>query len=224
MGNCFGADAAKNREVIFFGDPDIGGALGLDEPTCSESGGGCTDEPPPIPPATSGASEEENGGGVDENEDDSQTEDANMQSPPVVQFRRSSIAKPPDAMWSPDMGTPEMRTGWAWKQGHRIKSWKKRYFVLYEGTLKYYVKYDADTGMAKNEKDSLNLKNYVFGILPDMDNKIYIKPDQENKDAIVQDKDLLLDFFEMDGYEPDVECHRWTKAITQHILYANKNL
>jgi hypothetical protein len=177
----------------------------------------------------------------------------------VTKFRRSSTQRPPDAMWTADMGKPQMKTGWAWKQGHMYKSWKKRYFVLYEGTLKYYAKYDDATGKAKNEKDSLFLKNYVFGVLPDMGNKIYIKPDKDASDGVTKDKDLLVDFYEEDGCEPEVlfystvvccflsppslhppspnhvfflppksspssptqeECHTWTKALSQHILYA----
>jgi len=122
----------------------------------------------------------------------------------VTKFRRQSTQKPPDAMWTADMGKPQMKTGWAWKQGHMYKSWKKRYFVLYEGTLKYYAKYDEATGKAKNEKDSLFLKNYVFGVLPDMGNKIYIKPDKEAAAGVSKDKDLLVDFYEEDGCEPEV--------------------
>lgn len=138
----------------------------------------------------------------------------------VTKFRRSSTQRPPDAMWTADMGKPQMKTGWAWKQGHMYKSWKKRYFVLYEGTLKYYAKYDDATGKAKNAKDSLFLKNYVFGVLPDMGNKIYIKPDKEASAGVSKDKDLLVDFYEEDGCEPEEECHTWTKALSQHILYA----
>jgi len=135
-------------------------------------------------------------------------------------FRRSSVARPPDAIWQPDMGKPAMKTGWAWKQGHMYKNWKKRYFVLYEGTLKYYADYDESTGKAKSIKDSVVLKDYVFGVLPDMGNKIYIKPDKEVAN-VAKEKDLLLDFYEADGVEPEEECHDWTKALSQHILYAN---
>lgn len=129
----------------------------------------------------------------------------------------SGQSAPDPKLWNPKMGTPAMKTGWARKQGHMYKSWKKRYFVLYEGILKYYDKYEETTEKPKGEKGAIRLKGYVFGIIGG-GHKLYIQPTSE---SLERDKDLLLDFVDEDGYIPGEEMGEWEIALSQHILYSN---
>jgi len=50
---------------------------------------------------------------------------------------------------------PTVRKGWMMKEGHIVKNWKKRHFVLEEGVLIYY-----EDESCSNEKGRLRVKDF----------------------------------------------------------------
>jgi hypothetical protein len=56
--------------------------------------------------------------------------------------------------------TPPLKTGDLWKLGHKLKTWKKRYFVLESGVLKYYACRDSTS----LQNRPINLRDLVTSI------------------------------------------------------------
>lgn len=60
----------------------------------------------------------------------------------------------PEGTMGPD-GKPLVKKGWMLKEGHVVKNWKKRHFVLENGVLVYYEKENN-----VNEKGRIYVKDY----------------------------------------------------------------
>ena len=54
-----------------------------------------------------------------------------------------------------------VKVGWLLKQGHVIRNWKKRWFVLDKGVLRYYVKPLDEEPFGDGLKGEMILENYV---------------------------------------------------------------
>jgi hypothetical protein len=61
---------------------------------------------------------------------------------------------------------PLMKTGWLKKQGHMIKNWKERFFILNYGILQCYENNGQDKqGVAETPKGKVNLKNAMVMVV-----------------------------------------------------------
>jgi hypothetical protein len=54
-----------------------------------------------------------------------------------------------------------VKVGWLSKQGHVVKNWKKRWFVLQEGVLRYYTHPLQEAPFGRGLKGEMTLENYV---------------------------------------------------------------
>lgn len=63
---------------------------------------------------------------------------------------------------------PPMLTGWLEKQGRIVKNWKKRFFVLDSGYLRYYDKSFSSAPFGKDLKGSVVLQSYEVHSMIDM--------------------------------------------------------
>jgi len=54
-----------------------------------------------------------------------------------------------------------VKMGWLSKQGHVVKNWKKRWFVLEKGVLRYFVKPMGQVPYGEGLKGEMILENYV---------------------------------------------------------------
>jgi len=121
---------------------------------------------------------------------------------------------------------PTMKHGWAKKRGHNVPTWKKRFITLYEGTLKYYDKYDEVMGTVKGLKGELKLAGYTIhtDTIPSSHESLspcmlYLEPTVGEKTSLANpgdEKDLLIDF--SDG--TIVEVSEWKNSLQLHIEYA----
>lgn len=103
---------------------------------------------------------------------------------------------------------PIPKEGYLMKEGHQVKNWKKRYFVLTEGKLTYYVEYKE--GKYINEKGKLDLIDYmVMKGFHGNDNRTILL--QHNKD---KSKDFVLEAHNSD------DRILWDHALRAHISYA----
>ena len=105
--------------------------------------------------------------------------------------------------------TPSKMVGWLRKEGHFIKSWKDRYFVLLDGTLKYYVSSKEDPPYGETEKGSFELKGSTINY-PYNNSAIVIKLCGKMKSTAL----LVHSQNEMDAVS-------WATSIRQHIAFAN---
>jgi hypothetical protein len=127
------------------------------------------------------------------------------------------------------MQIPDMKTGWLLKQGHILRNWKKRFFVLNYGILTYY---DDDNvannkGVSETSKGKINLKNAQVtivvaddsattttggGKLTDIEQRICIQENNNNNNKLIvqmKNKD---------------EKKEWFDALKRHVVYANEYL
>lgn len=113
---------------------------------------------------------------------------------------------------------PDLTTGWLKKQGHMVKNWKKRFFVLSYGVIKYYEKNGQESrGSGENELGSVELKGATCKVVinSDLGGK---NPAKDYRLSVVQasGKELLVEA------ESTVEKNAWFDAIKKHIIYANQ--
>ena len=94
------------------------------------------------------------------------------------------------------------------KEGHNVKNWKKRYFVLSAGKLVYFV--ELYKGQPTNEKGRVNLQEYIVikGFTGKNGTSIMLSHKTDAR------KDYLLEAG--DGNERS----QWEGAIKAHIQYA----
>lgn len=110
---------------------------------------------------------------------------------------------------------PPICTGYLTKLGHLIKSWKKRYFILEMGRLKYYEKQSSDSSF-------LGIKQKGCMVLTNVQLQESEQENEKDSDIINQiylihidsGKDLLL---AADDYR---DAQRWKEALREHILFA----
>ena len=114
----------------------------------------------------------------------------------------------PDKTW--DLSKePLKKFGHHLKEGHVVKNWKKRFFVLEKGHLAYFVDVDK-RGVGSEEKGRLRLNEYMLiqGFSGKSQKAILLSHKTDNT------KDFL---FECGVDEDRME---WESAIKDHIDYA----
>jgi hypothetical protein len=111
------------------------------------------------------------------------------------------------------MATPPSHTGWLKKQGHVVRNWKRRFFVLERGRISYF---DSDK-QGSALKGSLCLEN--------VDMRISNSSDGGDKNAdcriylidLSVGKDLLL------IADTAVEAIIWKEALSSNIDFAKSS-
>lgn len=116
---------------------------------------------------------------------------------------------------------PDMKTGWLLKQGHLVKNWKRRFFVLNYGVLTYYEQDNIASrkGVVDVPKGKINLKNATVVVLvkDEVGGGGRVKDSQERLSVTDASNDVLI--VQMQSAE---EKKDWFEAIRKHILYANE--
>ena len=116
------------------------------------------------------------------------------------------------------MTSPQLLTGWLQKQGHFVRNWKKRFFVLEMGRLQYFEKKSPKEGppYGVNSKGCI-LMTHIELQEPDVDeansedaNKIYLMDTESGKDLLVAASDYK-------------ECQIWKETLQAHIRFARFN-
>ena len=116
------------------------------------------------------------------------------------------------------MSSPPLMTGWLQKQGHFVRNWKKRFFVLEMGRLQYFEKRSPKEGppYGVNSKGCILMKHIELQE-PDVDerhsedaNKIYLMDTETGKDLLVAANDYN-------------ESQMWKEALQAHIRFARFN-
>jgi hypothetical protein len=98
---------------------------------------------------------------------------------------------------------PAKKTGMLMKQGHLVKNWKNRYFVLEKGVLTYY-----DNSTMKDKKGDLSLKNTQLIV----DNTL-VRIESREGANVKGHTELVLDIkFENERLD-------WMKAFNDHVKY-----
>jgi hypothetical protein len=122
--------------------------------------------------------------------------------PPPPEDKSASVKK--ESAKAPGIVEPESKQGFLNKQGRgAVKSWKKRWFVLEKGSLRYFV--DADK---KDQKGEVLLQGMVART---GDTYIYVEANVDGAD-----KDVILDV------NLDADRQSWLECIQKHIDFANK--
>jgi len=106
---------------------------------------------------------------------------------------------------------PKRKVGFLMKQGHQVKNWKRRFFVLFQGKLTYFVdrsKKEKDAGV--DEKGKLLLHDYV--IIKGFTGKKNLSILLSHKSS--PEKDYLIE-----ASSPE-ERAEWDSALMIHIKFA----
>lgn len=116
---------------------------------------------------------------------------------------------------------PSIKTGMLKKQGHLIKNWKSRYFILNYGVMCYYESNAAEkTGGKEQPKGKIVLKNAsVAVVLSDEITGKQLSATEYRIQVIDQENNKLL--LEMKSIQ---ERKEWFDAIKKHIEYARDYL
>jgi hypothetical protein len=104
---------------------------------------------------------------------------------------------------------PPLKKGMILKQGHVVKNWKSRFFVLEKGVLTYFESQTANPPYGNNKKGEVILKGLTIEVKKTF---VYLNSMQENKNSVA----LLLDI------KYPNERDEWVEAIQSHIDYINK--
>lgn len=136
----------------------------------------------------------------------------------VLQTRNAHIASLKTLVQIPDM-----KTGWLQKQGHMVKNWKRRFFVLNYGVLAYYEQDSVANhrGVAEAPKGKVNLKGATITV---------VTPDEvsERGKKAAEVSDLRLCVADVSGVKLYLqgksrdEKKEWFDALRRHVLYANE--
>ncbi len=147
-----------------------------------------TPTPVPVPAPTPAAStstpakDEDSASSVDDGE-----------TPEEIQTRSTAAVK----------SAPPKKTGMMYKQGHVVKNWKNRYFVLEDGVLTYY-----DNISMKSKKGHLHLKGVKMVV-----DKTFIRLNKADKKSHSGHEQLVLEI------KYPNEHDEWVDAIVKHIEY-----
>lgn len=105
---------------------------------------------------------------------------------------------------------PPPKMGFMMKEGHVVRNWKKRQFVLEAGNLTYYADASPSPPYGVGEKGRLNLAEYK--IAPGFTGKL-------NKNILLQHKtDVSRDLL-VEAESPYVR-DEWEASFLQHIQFA----
>jgi len=99
---------------------------------------------------------------------------------------------------------PDKKKGYILKQGHVIKNWKNRFFILDEGVLTYYESSTPNAPYGVNKKGELKLNDITV-----TDNKSLVTLSTRGRGAA----DLVLEI------KYPNEREEWVAAIRQHVDY-----
>lgn len=138
-------------------------------------------------------------------------ESSTLPSPPPTTSPEVSSPPPPQTTKPPSSLPPKPHSGWLTKQGHLIRNWKRRYFTLDGGVLKYFVAENLS-----DLKGELPLKNMMV-IQPEA-NRILLQvqpgavfPENEPKPS-----DLLMES------SSAADAAVWVRVLNEHIQHANR--
>jgi hypothetical protein len=114
---------------------------------------------------------------------------------------------------------PLMKTGWLKKQGHMIKNWKERFFILNYGILQYYENNGQDKqGVAEAPKGKVNLKNATVTVVLNDENGKQLDSDYRLLITESNGQKLLLQM------KASQDRKEWFESIRKHIEYAKEYL
>lgn len=103
---------------------------------------------------------------------------------------------------------PNTIKGFLMKEGHEVKNWKKRYFVMELGVMKYYVSPLHHYPYGEELKGELNLAGYEVAVV-NRQGRIHLKH------ASGHFKEMMLECGEVQLVTV------WLQALDEHIAYAN---
>jgi hypothetical protein len=143
-------------------------------------------------------------------------------APAVVEAATPPSPKPVSAPASPKpapapvspakpTGPPALKKGMILKEGHVIRNWKNRFFVLEKGKLAYFENQKADYPYGVTQKGEVSLKGVSVSV-----NKNIVSLNTKNE----QGKEVLA--LNLDIKYPN-EREEWVAAIQEHIAYINGN-
>lgn len=106
------------------------------------------------------------------------------------------------------MNCPPLKAGFLKKQGHLVRNWQNRFFVLDMGMLRYYEKESRDKkgGTGEGLKGSMALAGTI--VKCEGADRIYIAGLQ--KDLLVQAEDKQ-------------QCDSWFNELCRHVKFADEN-
>jgi hypothetical protein len=140
----------------------------------------------------------------------------------VTKTRQLSVIKDLTAI-------PDLTTGWLRKQGHVRKNWKRRFFVLSYGVLRYYEKNGQEgRGSGENELGAVDLKNATVKVVVNSEISSVGRTSSSSVGGKDSGKDCRLSVVSGAGKdllveaESQAEKNAWFDAVKAHILYANK--
>lgn len=113
-------------------------------------------------------------------------------------------AAPVVAITSQEIKVPDMKKGYMLKQGHVVKNWKNRFFVLEEGMLTYYESSTANAPYGVNKKGEMSLRDVTVS-----DSKTFVTLSSRGKNGA----DLVLEI------KYPNEREEWIAAIRQHAAW-----
>lgn len=111
-----------------------------------------------------------------------------------------------------DANAPAMCQGYIKKQGHVVRNWKRRYFVLRDGVLAYYESPDPFPPYGKKKKGEIVLKGYKVTSSTSINLYVYC----DDAASTGEDKDMHLET------ENSSERDRWLSALKEHAAYASR--
>jgi hypothetical protein len=107
------------------------------------------------------------------------------------------------------MPAPQIKKGMVLKEGHIVRNWKNRYFVLEKGKLTYYESQSSEYPFGVGKKGDLSLKGVTL-----VCSKSMISLNTKNEAG----KEVLA--LNLDIKYPN-ERDEWMEALKQHIEYIN---
>eukprot|EP00981_Chlorochromonas_danica_P006171 scaffold1302_cov165-Ochromonas_danica.AAC.5 len=116
---------------------------------------------------------------------------------------------------------PDVKQGWLKKQGHVVKNWKRRFFILSQGLLNYYENNGQDTnGLPEIPKGSIKLSSCTVSIVVNDEYNKPIPPTEQMFQVVdeIQGNKLLM------KAENETQKKEWLDAIRKHIEYARNYL
>lgn len=116
---------------------------------------------------------------------------------------------------------PDMKTGWLLKQGHLVRNWRRRFFVLNYGVLSYYEQDNVASkkGTAEAPKGKINLKGAkVIVVVTDEQGGGGRMTEAQERLSITDASGSLL-IVQMQNKD---EKKEWFEALRRHVLYANE--
>mmetsp|Transcript_33942 Transcript_33942/g.58305 ORF Transcript_33942/g.58305 Transcript_33942/m.58305 type:complete len:207 (-) Transcript_33942:96-716(-) len=140
------------------------------------------------------------------------------ESPPAQYVEPTPAPTMPTASLSTPMETkpvatlPPLKKGFILKEGHMIKNWRNRFFVLDAGTLTYYESSTDAYPYGVTKKGEMILKDATLKVDR---NIIYIQHEQRSSSKGEGLTNLTLEI------RYPTEKEEWCAAIRSHIAYIN---